>query len=171
MILPHSQLSGATVIGSGCVIGPSTVIVRTPGWAIGSSFARRQSRIRTSPMTPTSDPTRTARRQRDRTARPHRKLRRDQERPPGVGRQGRALQLHRRRRDRRRDEHRRWHRHGQFRRRRQTSDRHRRPCLHWQRHDTACANPHRRRRAHRRRVSRDQRRPDGATVVGVPPRV
>jgi bifunctional UDP-N-acetylglucosamine pyrophosphorylase / glucosamine-1-phosphate N-acetyltransferase len=27
VILPHSQLSGATVIGSGCVIGPSTVLV------------------------------------------------------------------------------------------------------------------------------------------------
>jgi bifunctional UDP-N-acetylglucosamine pyrophosphorylase / glucosamine-1-phosphate N-acetyltransferase len=26
VILPHSQLSGATVVGSGCVIGPSTVI-------------------------------------------------------------------------------------------------------------------------------------------------
>jgi len=29
VILPHSQLSGATVVGSGCVIGPSAVIVNS----------------------------------------------------------------------------------------------------------------------------------------------
>jgi bifunctional UDP-N-acetylglucosamine pyrophosphorylase/glucosamine-1-phosphate N-acetyltransferase len=29
VILPHSQLSGTTVVGSGCVIGPSTVVVNS----------------------------------------------------------------------------------------------------------------------------------------------
>ena len=45
MILPHSQLSGATVVGSGCVIGPST-FSSALGWVIASSFAPRRSRIR-----------------------------------------------------------------------------------------------------------------------------
>jgi bifunctional UDP-N-acetylglucosamine pyrophosphorylase/glucosamine-1-phosphate N-acetyltransferase len=42
VILPHSQLSGATVVGSGCVIGPSSVVV---GSRLGDRVIVRSSTV------------------------------------------------------------------------------------------------------------------------------
>jgi bifunctional UDP-N-acetylglucosamine pyrophosphorylase/glucosamine-1-phosphate N-acetyltransferase len=52
VILPHSQLSGATVVGSGCVIGPSAVIV---GSRIGDRVIVRSSTVEDSEIADDAD--------------------------------------------------------------------------------------------------------------------
>jgi bifunctional UDP-N-acetylglucosamine pyrophosphorylase / glucosamine-1-phosphate N-acetyltransferase len=52
VILPHSQLSGATMVGSGCVIGPSTVIVNS---RLGDRVIVRSSIVEDSVITDDTD--------------------------------------------------------------------------------------------------------------------
>jgi bifunctional UDP-N-acetylglucosamine pyrophosphorylase/glucosamine-1-phosphate N-acetyltransferase len=52
VILPHSQLSGTTVVGSGCVIGPSTIIV---GSRLGDRVIVRSSMVEDSDIADDAD--------------------------------------------------------------------------------------------------------------------
>ena len=52
VILPHSQLSGATVVGSGCVIGPSAVIVNS---RLGDRVIVRSSTVENSVIADDAD--------------------------------------------------------------------------------------------------------------------
>jgi bifunctional UDP-N-acetylglucosamine pyrophosphorylase/glucosamine-1-phosphate N-acetyltransferase len=52
VILPHSQLSGTTVVGTGCVIGPSTVIV---GSRVGDRVIDRSSTVEDSAIADDAD--------------------------------------------------------------------------------------------------------------------
>ncbi len=52
VILPHSQLSGATVVGSGCVIGPSAVIVNS---RLGDGVIVRSSTVENSAIADDTD--------------------------------------------------------------------------------------------------------------------
>jgi bifunctional UDP-N-acetylglucosamine pyrophosphorylase / glucosamine-1-phosphate N-acetyltransferase len=52
IILPHSQLSGTTVVGSGCVIGPSTLIVNS---RLGDRVIVRSSTVEDSFITDDTD--------------------------------------------------------------------------------------------------------------------
>ena len=52
MILPYSQLSGATVVGSGCVIGPSAVIVNS---RLGDRVIVRSSTVEDSEIADDAD--------------------------------------------------------------------------------------------------------------------
>jgi bifunctional UDP-N-acetylglucosamine pyrophosphorylase/glucosamine-1-phosphate N-acetyltransferase len=52
VILPYSQLSGATVVGSGCVVGPSTVIVNS---RLGDRVIVRSSAVENSAIADDAD--------------------------------------------------------------------------------------------------------------------
>ena len=161
VIQPNTHLRGRTMIGSGCLIGPNSVLVdATVGddCTVFASVIQASTLERNVEMGPF---VRIRGRRVPLRRRAHGQLRGDQRLAAGAGVQDGPLQLRGRRRDRRGRQHRRGHDHVQLRRRGQAQDDHRGWGLHRLGHDAGRAGDDRRGGADRGRGRGQGRGPAG----------